>query len=255
MTERFFQSSRTPWRKAVVALIHGLAEHSQRYLHVIEHLNAADYNVHAVDIRGHGTSEGFPGKVTGLEDWVEDAAALLEMARRDAGDMPVFLLGHSLGALISATYVARNPGAVDGLVLSGIAVLAGSALLASMSDPDAPGIPPEAVSRDPEVVRAYVEDPMVFYDRVPPEANAAALAAAIEVNQSGPLITVPVLMVHGSADAIADVDGARELFAQLGSEDKELIVYDGLYHEVMNEPEQERVLADIVAWLDRHVPG
>jgi acylglycerol lipase len=253
MRERFFQSSRMPGRKATVALIHGLAEHSQRYLHVMERLNAADYDVLAVDIRGHGRSDGFPGNVGGLDDWVKDAAALVERARQDADGSQVFLLGHSLGALISATFVARDPGAVDGLVLSGIAVLAGTSLLAAMSDPDAPGMPPEAVSRDPEVVKAYVEDPRVFYDRVPPEANAAALTAAIEVNQSGHLITVPVLMVHGSEDAIADVEGARELFAQLGSEDKELIVYDGLYHEVMNEPEQERVLDDVVAWLDRHV--
>jgi len=90
---------------------------------------------------------------------------------------------------------------------------------------------------------------------VPPESNAAALAAAIELNQSGPLITLPLLMVHGSADLIADVEGARDLFAQIASMDKELIVYDGLYHEVMNEPERDRVLDDIVAWLDRHVPG
>jgi acylglycerol lipase len=238
-----------------VALVHGLAEHSGRYGHVVARLESAGYDVRTVDLRGHGRSVGFPGMVNGLQDWVDDAAAVVDQARSAAGGRPVFLLGHSLGALVSATYVARNPDWVDGLVLSGTAVLAGTALLAAMSDPDAPGIPPEAVSRDPEVVQAYLGDPLVFHDRVPAEANASALAAAIEVNQSGALITVPVLMVHGSADAIADVEGVRDLFAELGSEDKELIVYDGLYHEVMNEPEQERVLDDIVGWLDRHVAG
>ena len=238
-----------------MALVHGLAEHSGRYGHVIARLEAAGYDVHAVDLRGHGRSAGFPGMVSGLEDWLNDVGAIVEQARSAAGDGRVFLLGHSLGALISGTYVARNTDVVDGLVLSGIAVLAGTELLAAMSDPDAPGIPPTALSRDPEVVRAYVEDPLVFHDRVPPEANAAALATAIEMNQSGTLIKIPVLMVHGSADGIADVEGARDLFAQLGSEDKELIVYEGLFHEVMNEPEQERVLDDIVAWLDRHVPA
>ncbi len=101
-------------------------------------------------------------------------------------------------------------------------------------------------------MQAYVDDPLVFADRVTPEANAAALEAAIEVNQSGRRLTMPVLMVHGGADAIADVEGARELFASIASPDKELIVYDGLYHEVMNEPEQDRVLDDVVGWLDRH---
>jgi alpha-beta hydrolase superfamily lysophospholipase len=255
MTDRYLMRSVGSRPKAAVALVHGLAEHSGRYGHVMARLEASGYDVHAVDLRGHGRSAGFPGMVTGLEDWVDDVGAVVEQARSAAGDRPVFLLGHSLGALISATFVARNPDALDGLVLSGIAVLAGTGLLAAMSDPDAPGIPSTAVSRDPEVVRAYLDDPLVFHDRVPAEANAAALAAAIEVNQTATLITVPVLMVHGGADAIADVEGARDLFAQLGSEDKELIVYDGLYHEVMNEPEQERVLDDVVAWFDRHAPS
>jgi alpha-beta hydrolase superfamily lysophospholipase len=256
MPEPFFRTWPAERPRASLALVHGLAEHSTRYEHVAARLNSEGFDVRAVDIRGHGRAEGFPGRVSGLDDWLEDAGALVESVRRTARtDGPVFLLGHSLGALISATYVARNPQVVDGLVLSGTAVLAGTALLAAMSDPEAPGIPPEAVSRDPGIVRAYMEDPLVFYDRVPPESNAAALAAAIELNQSGPLITLPLLMVHGSADLIADVEGARDLFAQIASADKELIVYDGLYHEVMNEPERDRVLDDIVAWLDRHVPG
>ena len=198
-------------------------------------------------------SEGFPGVVSGLDDWLADVDELLDRAREGGLGKPVFLLGHSLGALIAATYVARHPDAARGMVLSGTVVLAGPALLASMGDPEGQGIPPESISRDPEVVRAYVEDTLVFEDRVTPEANAAALEAAIETNQSGPLIRLPVLMVHGGADVIGDVDGARDLFASIASEDKELIVYDGLYHEVMNEPEKDRVLDDIVAWLDRHV--
>jgi alpha-beta hydrolase superfamily lysophospholipase len=238
--------------RATVALVHGLAEHSGRYEHVGARLAGAGYSVYTADLRGHGRSEGFPGAVSGLSDWLKDAASIVDRARGALAGRPVFLLGHSLGALISAAYLARNPDAVDGAVLSGLAVLAGTALLASMADPDGQGIPPSAISRDPEVVRAYVDDPLVFADRVSPEANAAALEAAIEVNQAGPLLTLPILMVHGGDDPIADVEGARDLFASIASEDKELIVYDGLYHEVMNEPERERVLDDIVAWLDRH---
>src|SRR5919201_2654484 len=254
MTAPFVTSRTSPSIKAAVALVHGLAEHHGRYGHVCAALGAAGFDVYAVDLRGHGRSHGFPGRVGGLDDWIDDVSALVDVARRGNGDRPLFLLGHSLGALVSAAFVARNPRRGDGLVPSAIAVLAGADLLASISDPDAAGIPPQAISRDPDVVRAYVEDPLVFHDRVPPEANAAALEAAIEVNQSGSVITLPVLAVHGGADGIADVEGARELFAQLGSGDKELVVYDGLSHEVMNEPERDRVIGDIVAWLDRH-PG
>jgi alpha-beta hydrolase superfamily lysophospholipase len=250
--ERGFRDWRVEGFRAVIALVHGLAEHSGRYEHVAARLLDAGYAIAAVDLRGHGMSEGFPGDVSGLDDWLADVDELLDRAREGSQGKPLFLMGHSLGALVAATYVARHPEAVRGLVLSGTAVLAGAALLESMGDPEGQGIPPEAISRDPGVVRAYVEDPMVFADRVTPEANAGALTAAIEVNQSGPLIALPVLMVHGSEDLIGDVEGARDLFASIASRDKELIVYEGLYHEVMNEPEKDRVLDDIVAWLDRH---
>ena len=240
--------------RASVALIHGLAEHSGRYEHVGARLAAAGYSVYTADLRGHGRSDGFPGDVSGLSDWLEDADAILARARDAAGGQPVFAFGHSLGALIAAAFVARHPDAVDGLVLSGLAVLAGTALLASMADPEGQGIPPSAISRDPAVVQAYVDDELVFADRVSPEANAASLEAAIEVNQAGERLALPVLMVHGSDDAIADVEGARDLYDSLVAKDKQLIVYDGLFHEVMNEPERDRVLDDVVAWLDRHTP-
>jgi alpha-beta hydrolase superfamily lysophospholipase len=239
--------------RAVVALVHGIAEHTGRYEHVAARLNAAGYAVVAADIRGHGRSAGWPGDVSGLDDWVDDAGAMLERARAAAGDRPVLLMGHSLGALIAATYVARNGGeGLAGLVLSSLAVLAGPALLESMGDPDGQGIPSTALSRDPEVQRAYDEDPLVFADRVPPEATAAALEAAIESYQAAPSITLPTLMFHGSADGIADPEGSRDFFEQLGSADKRWRVYEGLRHETMNEPERDEVLADLVAWLDDH---
>ncbi len=252
--ERFFRDWPAADPKAGVALIHGLAEHSGRYEHVAGRLNQAGYSVTAVDIRGHGRSAGWPGLVEGLEDWVADAKAVLERARAEAGSRPLFLMGHSLGALIAATYVARAGGeGLSGLVLSSISVLAGQALLESMGDPDSQGIPPSALSRDPEVGRRYSEDPLVFADRVPPESTAAALMGAIETNQAAATYTLPVLMFHGSDDPIADVEGARDLFEGLASTDKRLRVYDGLLHETMNEPEQDRVLDDLVAWLDDHL--
>jgi alpha-beta hydrolase superfamily lysophospholipase len=148
--------------------------------------------------------------------------------------------------------VAQHQPDIAGLVLSGYAGLPGAAMLEAMSDPDAPSVPAELICRDPEIVKAYVDDPLVFFRDVPIECNAAALEAAIGANTGAPEITLPVFMVHGGADAICDVQGANDFFAALGSEDKDLVVYDGLYHEVMNEPERDRVIGDIVSWLDRH---
>ncbi len=238
--------------KGSVLLLHGLAEHSGRYGHVIEALNSADYNVSAPDLRGHGRSDGWPGKVDGLADWLEDVGSYYEKLRSGSEGRPFFVLGHSLGAMIAAAFVAKAADPPDGLVLSGYAGLAGAELVEAMGDPDRP-FPAEMISRDPAVVKAYVDDPLVFHDDISPECNAAALEAAIEANQAAPSITVPTLMVHGTNDAIADIEGAREFYEALGSRDKELLVYEGLYHEVMNEPEKEQVLDDIVRWLDRHV--
>ena len=238
---------------AAVALVHGLAEHSGRYEHVGRALADAGYAVRAVDIHGHGHSDGFPGKVSGVAQWHDDTGAVLDLARQAAPGSPIFLLGHSLGSLITASYVVNVQPDIEGFVISGYAGLPGWALLESMSDPEGASIPPELISRDPAVVKAYVEDPLVFQDRVPVECNAAAMEAAIGANTGAASIITPVFMVHGSDDAICDVEGAREFHAALGSADKDLVVYEGLYHEVMNEPERDRVLGDIVAWLDRHV--
>ena len=237
---------------AGVALVHGLAEHSGRYEHVGRTLAGAGYSVRAVDIRGHGRSPGWPGHVTGAAQWHDDTAAALAEARDAAPGKPLFLLAHSLGSLIAASFVAAFQPEIDGLVLTGYAGLPGAAMLEAMSDPDAPSVPAELICRDPEIVKAYVDDPLVFFRDVPIECNAAALEAAIGANTGAASITVPVWMGHGSADAICDVEGAREFHAALGSTDKELVVYDGLYHEVMNEPERDRVIGDIVAWLDGH---
>lgn len=254
--ERFFREWPAPDApRGAVALLHGLAEHSGRYEHVAARLNAAGYSVVAADIRGHGRSPGWPGAVGGLDDWVADAKAVLARTRTAAGDRPVFLMGHSLGALIAAAYVGRTGGdGLRGLVLSSLAVLAGSALLESMGDPDGQGIPSTALSRDAGVQRAYDDDPLVFADRVPAESTAAALEAAIEVYQAAPDMALPVLMFHGSDDGIADPDGARDFFERLGSPDKRWEVYEGLRHETMNEPERGRVLVDLVAWLDGRTP-
>jgi len=254
MTERFVRSwdPEAGTSKAAIALIHGLAEHSGRYEHVGRAFADAGYAVRAVDIHGHGHGEGFPGHVENLGQWHDDTAYALDRAEDAVTDGPVFLLGHSLGSLIATSFVVAYEPNIAGLVLTGYAGLPGTALLEAMADPAQPGIPPEYVSRDPAIVKAYVDDPLVFEDRVPVEANAAAMEAAIGANTGAATITVPVWMGHGSADAICDVQGAREFYDALGTADKELVVYEGLYHEIMNEPERDRVVGDIVAWLARH---
>jgi alpha-beta hydrolase superfamily lysophospholipase len=249
---RHFRTWPVDPQRAVVALVHGIAEHAGRYGHVAQRLNRHGYSVIAVDLTGHGHSPGWPGEVNGSSDWHADVDALLERARSAARSSPVFLMGHSLGALIVASYATERPGCADGLILSAPAVLAGEAYLRASAEGS--GVPPETISRDPEVVRAYIDDPLVFGDQVGPELNAYALELAIVTNADAGRIRLPTLILQGDADLIADPEGTRDLFEALGSMDKTLRVYEGLYHEVLNEPEKDRVLDHLVAWLAERAP-
>ncbi len=237
--------------KAAVVVVHGLAEHSGRYEHVAAALNSAGYAVYAWDIRGHGNSPGFPGHIEGgAQAPIDDLVAQCTEVARSHGK--VFVLAHSMGTLIALPAVAAMPsGTVDGLILSAIATMSTQALLESLLG--GKGIPAEWLSRDTEVVKAYVEDPLVFHEAIPDELLGLSAEAVQKALDAIPLITVPVLLLHGLEDKVCDMAGAQQAHAQLIVRDKTLKVYDGLYHEILNEPEKEQVIGDIVSWLEERV--
>ncbi|MGH2726466.1 MAG: lysophospholipase, partial [Actinomycetota bacterium] len=232
-------------------VVHGLAEHRGRYGYVQGKLADAGYASHAIDLRGHGEAEGFPGKVGSPDELIDDVAAGVALA--NDGSAPFFIVAHSMGTLPTLACLGeRGQDGVRGMVLSACPISPGQATLDALADPEAPGIPPEAVSRDPAVVRAYVEDPLVFQDNVPPECIAAVMLVSQRAYAGAAVITAPALLVHGGADPIADASGSQDLLDALASADKSLNVYDGLYHEIFNEPERDQVIGDVVAWLDAH---
>lgn len=235
-----------------ILIVHGLAEHRGRYAYAQQKLAAAGYASSAIDLRGHGEAEGFPGKVGSPDEWLDDVEAGIGLARND-GSLPFFIIGHSMGTLPTLAYLGeRGSDGVTGAVLSACPIAPGQATLDSLADPEAPGIPPDAVSRDPEVVRAYAEDPLVFNTNVPPECTAAVMLISQRAYAAAASISLPVLLVHGGSDPIADASGSQDLQDALASSDKRLIVYEGLYHEVFNEPERDQVLGDVIGWLDAH---
>lgn len=242
-----------PPRGACV-IVHGLAEHAGRYGGVQRHLARAGYASVSFDLRGHGHADGWPGKVETPDAWIEDLAAVVERAR-DRAPAPRFIVAHSMGTLVALAYLAERGGeGVAGVVLSGTAVAPGEAMLASLGDPDAPGIPADLLSHDPEVARAYREDELVFADDIPPECTAAVMLCAGRAFEGAPSVELPALLLHGGADGIVDPSGSREVHEALGSADKTLVVYDGMYHEIFNETDRDRVLDDVVAWLDARAP-
>lgn len=232
-----------------VLIVHGVAEHKGRYGYVQEKLSFAGYSSVAIDLRGHGEADGFPGKVSSPEEWLDDIDEGLRLLDSDTR----FIVAHSMGTLPTLAYLGeRGQDGLNGAVLSACPIAPGQATLDSLADPDAPGIPPSAVSRDPAVVKAYAEDPLVFNESVPPECTAAVMLAAQRAFAAAESISLPALLIHGGEDPIADASGSQDMHDAIASPDKSVKIYDGLFHEVFNEPERDQVLGDVITWLDAH---
>ncbi|MDX1530238.1 MAG: alpha/beta hydrolase [Rhodothermales bacterium] len=253
--------------KAAVLLVHGLGEHSGRYAHVATRLMLADYAVLAYDHRGHGRSEGLPRAYFDRIDLlVRDLGTVLEWARAEGPDQPLFLLGHSLGGAVAALHVIEH-GADDlrGLVLSSAALKLPDApppmlrRVAGFASETFPRLPIARLkladlSRDPRTVRAYREDPLTFNGRVPARVGYELLRATEQIQARPEAFRLPLYLFHGTADRITDPDGTRRLYEHAATDDKRLTLYEGFYHETMNAPDtdRQRVLDDLVAWLDAH---
>lgn len=258
-TYRWNPPGDAPAGRPTVLLAHGYAEHARRYAPLAGTLTRAGYPVVAVDHRGHGASEGPRADVAAFERYVDDFATFAREARPGAGRQVA--LGHSMGGAIAALYAARRPDGLDALVLSSpylrnaVAVpswLEGVARMLARLAPTAPvrRLDAGALSRLPKEVEAYRSDPLVHSGPVKArmarellDGGRAALAAASAIE-------VPVRIVHGGADRIADPAGAREMAERLGDR-AEATIYDGGYHELLNDRDRERVAADLVAWLER----
>ncbi len=247
--------------KAVVCLVHGLGEHSSRYTHVADFLNRAGYTVLAFDLRGHGRSGGKRGHSPSSEAILDDINLLLDEANRRYPGKKRFLYGHSMGGLLVLYYaLARKPklaGVIStspGLrspVLEQKLKLAFAKTLASvlptMSLPT--GLNSEDISRDPQVVQKYQQDPLVHDQATLAMANSAVAIVPWTLAHAGEL-NVPLLIMHGAADRITYPSGSQE-FASRVKGDCTLKLWDGLYHETHNEPEKEMVLAYLVDWLNQ----
>jgi acylglycerol lipase len=245
---------------AVIVVAHGFGEHSGRYTNLVNAVVPKGYAVYVPDHRGHGKSEGHRALVDKYDYLLDDLDQVFAIAGKANPGLPIFLLGHSMGGSIALASALRNQDRLAGLVLSGplvtndgipkpLIVLAG--LLAKVAPrAGATKLAASAVSKDPKVVAAYENDPLVFHGKMPAGTGAALIEASNDFPARLPSLHIPLLVVHGSADKLVSVESGRTAHRLAGSSDKTLKVYDGLYHEVFNEPEHETVLADVVSWMD-----
>ena len=251
--------------RATVVLAHGASEHSGRYRWTGEQLAARGYALYAVDHRGHGRSEGDRAVIDRMSNAVEDLHTLVERAAAAQPGRPVVLLGHSMGGAVALSYTAVHEDALDALVLSApLAALeaaspvqraAGRVLSIVAPKLGVVGIDSTAVSRDPQVVEDYDADPLNYHGKLPARTVGELTSAIDGYPEAVKAFKLPMLVMHGTADRLTPIAGSEMVVAHAASEDKTFKRYDGLFHEILNEPERQQVLDDIAAWLDERFPA
>ena len=244
----------------IIVLVHGYGEHSGRYEHTASDLARAGFEVHAYDQQGHGRAGGTRCHVRRFEHLLDDLEGFVATVRAERPPLPVIVVGHSMGGLAVAAYASQRNPKVAGVVTSGAAlsmpedlsrarVIAVHALkwlaprisFASQLDPN-------ALSRDPEVVRAYLEDPLV-QRKITASLASEMLSAMKRTEAAAAAVRVPMLLLHGEDDPICPVAGSRNFFEELTVTQRALHTYPGLRHEIFNEPERATVLDDLVGWI------
>jgi alpha-beta hydrolase superfamily lysophospholipase len=262
----YWQSWHPAEPRALVVIVHGLAEHSGRYQTVARSFADAGLATYALDHRGHGKSPGLRVHVDSFDELRADVRAVLALARAEHPALPLFLLGHSQGGLVAATLALREPEGLAGLVLSspllGIAErsrpsplrAAVGRVLASLfprtlfrSDVD-----PTLLSRDPAVGVAYAADPLVSH-AVSAGWYRALRQALTEAHDRAPSLRVPTLVLYAGADALVDPEATARWVALAPQALVQAFRYEGLYHEILNAPERARVERHIEAWIARQI--
>ena len=252
--------------KGFIALVHGLGDHSSRFAHVAKAMTDAGYAMAGFDLRGHGRSGGARGHAASLDTYMQDIRQFFQLMTRRYPHVPHFLYGHSLGGLLVLAYAIQYGAGLNGVMVTGAALRdslqeqKAKLALVKLLAPLLPkltlqsGLDPAALSRDPAIVRAYRSDPLVHYN-ITLGFGRAGLSAIDLCFARAQEFPVPLLMIHGRADKITYASGSEE-FAALVLEagcDLTLKLWDGLYHEVHNEPEKAEVFQFMIEWLDKHV--
>ncbi|MDB5874676.1 MAG: acylglycerol lipase-like protein [Ramlibacter sp.] len=251
--------------RGVVLLVHGLGEHAGRYDHVARRLNSWGFAVRGYDQYGHGESDGVRGALPLTTRLLDDLIDVIDStrARMDAG-VPMILLGHSMGGLVSACLLALRESPVEGLVLSSPVLDAGlnpfQKLLLATLPRIAPnltvgnGVDPDFISHDPDVVAAYKADPKV-HDRVSGRLARFIAEAGPMVIERAPQWAVPTLLLYAGADKVVNPRGSRAFAAAAPAQVVTVRCFDGLFHEILNELDSEPVFEAIKQWLDERFPA
>ena len=250
--------------KAVICLVHGLGEHSGRYAHVGKAFTDAGFALAGFDLRGHGKSGGPRGHLSSFDAFMDDIDGFVKQVEACFEGLPRFLYGHSLGGILVLNYVLRRKPEFKGVISTGAGLRTAleeqtakvtmarvlGTLLPSVAIPS--GLDPTTISHSPEIVDAYVNDPLV-HDKMTLGFGKIMLSVLPWTFEHAHEFSLPLLIMHGKEDKLGYPRGSEE-FAGLVEQDCTLKLWDGLYHEVHNEPEQDEVFAFTIEWMNSQLP-
>ena len=250
--------------RAVIVLSHGFNSHSGYYLWAAEQLLASGLSVYALDYRGRGKSDGERYYVEKFSEYQGDLDQTVKLARGREAGLPVFVLGHSAGGVIACNYVLDNQKDIAGLICESfayrvpapdfaLAVLKGLSHLAPHAH--VLNLPKKDFSRDPKVVQALIDDPLLANEVQPTKTVAEMVRADERLKRDFPLFTLPLLIIHGTKDTVTRPEGSQEFYDRASSADKTLKLYEGYFHDPLNDIGKEAVMADIRAWIEQRLPG
>ena len=262
----FYQAWIPEKSKAVVQVVHGFAEHSGRYMNVVNQLTPLGYVIYANDHRGHGKSDGKRNYVDYFDQYIEDEKKLYDLIKNKHHNLPIFMLGHSMGSMIALVFTKKYEPLLRGLILSGTGTGAGESIsktlkvivkvLAKITPKKFinPGLEADKLSHDSEVVQAYENDPLVNADKITIRLGWELMNNFEKFDSITDNLKLPLLVQCGAEDSL--IKGSEEVLRNaFNMEDRSILIYDGLYHEVYNEikEESEKVLNDLSNWLDKHI--
>jgi acylglycerol lipase len=250
--------------RALVVIVPGFNSHSGYYQWVAEQFVNNGLAVYALDLRGRGKSDGERFYVAKFADYVNDVATFVTLAKSQDPGLPVFLLGHSAGGVVSCIYTLEHQAEINGLicesfahevpapdfalaVLKGLSHVAPHAHVLKLNNED--------FSRDPKVVESMNNDPLIAHEVQPTQTVAEMVRADERLKKEFGLITLPVLILHGTLDKATKPSGSQRFYDMAGSTDKTLKLYEGHVHDLLNDLDKEVVLADIQRWIDEHIPA
>ncbi len=263
MFEAFFEGSdgRVFYRRwdpeglpvRMVLIVHGYAEHGGRYGHVAAALTKSGTVVYADDHLGHGRSDGERGLISDFEPVVDDLHTLVGMARSAHPELPLVLVGHSMGGLLAARFAERWPDEVAGVAFCGAVIGDWQWARDVLKEPELPDVPfdPVALSRDPQVGAAYAADPLVYHGQYQRGLLQAEVAALDCFQQDIDRLTMPVLFLHGTDDPFVPWERSLQAVREMPTAELTVHVYEGARHEVLNETNRDEVIGHLITWIDR----